>query len=331
MFFWLSLDKNEEMSQIIAASTYLSREERKMLIEKSNWLAWRDIGFHYAWIVFAFGLVYVFPNPLTVVVSLFILGGKQLACAILMHDTSHFAVFKDKRTNDIVGQWLGAYPIFNNMLAYRPYHFRHHVSNGLEEDPDLLLTRGYPTSLRSMVRKFGRDLSGLTGIKAFFGLMMMSMGYLEYNLGGKVARVSQVERSWGDFWKVFRANLLGPFVAQLVIFGILSLASPWLYLLWFGAYLTTFQFSLRIRSMAEHSVVESREDPYLNTRTTKANWLARLLFAPYYVNYHCEHHMMMAVPPYRLPAMHKLLVERGFYEKGVMANGYWEIVKGAVG
>ncbi len=233
--------------------------------------------------------------------------------------------------NDWVGQWLGAFPLFNNMLAYRPYHFKHHVSNGLEEDPDLLLTRGYPASRKSMIRKFTRDLTGQTGIKAWVGLILMQLGFLEFNLGGKVIKVDQSDRSWITFWKVFYQNLSGPIMANLILFLILTmLASPWLYLLWIGAYLTTFQFSLRVRSIAEHSVVKNRKDPYLNTRTTKANWLERLLFAPYHVNYHSEHHMLMSVPPYHLPKMHRLLHQRNYYDSGVLASGYWEVINNAV-
>ncbi|MEM7511623.1 MAG: fatty acid desaturase family protein [Bacteroidota bacterium] len=317
--------------QIVSANDYLTREERKLLMQKNAFLAWRDIGIHYLWIIAAFSWAYTFPNVFSILLALFVLGGKQLACAILMHDTSHHAVFSNKKWNDVVGQWLGAYPVFNNMKAYRPYHYRHHASNGLEEDPDLLLTRGYPTSRKSMMRKFFRDLSGQTGVKALIGLVMMQLGYLEFNLGGKVVRVSQKERSWKGFWRVFKNNLLGPIVANLIIFLLLSLlASPWLYLLWIGAYLTTFQFCLRVRSMAEHSVLEDRTDPYKNTRTTKANFLEKMLFAPYNVNYHAEHHMLMGVPPYKLPAMHKLLKERDFFSKGVMAPNYMTIIRSAI-
>ena len=317
--------------QVVPANDYLTREERKSLLTKSSLHAWGSIFIHYAWIVAAFALVYALPNPITVIIALWILGGKQLACAILMHDTSHHAVFPQKRLNDWVGEWLGGYPIFNSMKAYRPYHYRHHVSNGLEEDPDLLLTRAYPASQKSLIRKFVRDLTGQTGVKALFGLILMHLGYIEFNLGGKVVRVPQEGRTFSSVWKAFRQNLLGPLVANALIFALLALlASPWLYLLWIGAYLTTFQFCLRVRSIAEHSVVKNRTDPYQNTRTTKANWLEKLLFAPYNVNYHCEHHMLMAVPPYNLHKMHRLLRERKFYEKGLIADGYWTVIKGAV-
>lgn len=318
------------MSQIIPASHYFSLEEKKALLQKNDFLAWKGLVIHYSWIVVAFALPFFFPNVFTILISLIFLGGQQLACSVLMHDTGHHAVFSNKKLNDFVGEWLGAFPIFNNMLAYRKYHFKHHITNGLDEDPDILLTRGYPTSRRSMLRKFTRDLTGQTGVKALIGMIMMQLGYLEYNLGGKVVKVSQKGRTWRTFFKVFQKTLLGPIVANILLFSILSfMASPWLYLLWIGAYLTTFQLFIRIRSMAEHSVLEDLKDPYLNTRTTKANWLERMLVAPYHVNYHCEHHMLMAVPPYHLPKMHQILVERDFYKKAVMEESYLNVIKKA--
>jgi len=42
-------------------------------------------------------------------------------------------------------------------------------------------------------------------------------------------------------------------------------------------------------------------------RTTLAGPIARILVAPYWVNYHLEHHMVMHVPCWRLPKMHDLL------------------------
>lgn len=314
--------------QIVSAKAYLTKEERQLLHKKNDLLAAWEILIHWLTIAAAFALVYIWPNIFTILVSLFLLGGKQLACAILMHDAGHFAIFKSRRLNDWVGKWLGAYPIFNDMTRYRSYHFEHHKHTGLEEDPDLLLTRGYPTSRKSMIRKFTRDLTGQTGIKAWLGLMMIHLGYLKYNLGGKVVKIDQGSRSWKEFLHVFVKKLGGPILANLFMLGILSLlASPFLYLLWIVAYLTTFQFCLRVRSIAEHSVLEDSTNPLKNTRTTYANWFERILFAPYHVNYHAEHHMLMTVPSYNLPKMHKLLKARKFYEEGVLAKNYWEIIK----
>ena len=315
--------------QKVSISEYLSREERKELMEKNNWLAISGIVLHWLYIIAAFMLVYFWTNPLTIFISLFILGGQQLACAILMHDAAHQAVFKNVKLNNFVGRWFGAYPVFQNIEIYRPYHLKHHVNTGLEDDPDLLLTRGYPTSRKSMFRKITRDLTGQTGIKFLIGLVLIYLEYYSlYSQGGKLEPVSQKNRSWKAFFKVFSKNMGGPLLANFILFALLTIfLSPWLYLLWVVAFFTTFQFSLRVRSIAEHSMLQVQDDPFLNTRTTYANWFERILFAPYYVNYHAEHHALMSVPPYNFPKMHRLLKSRGFYEIAPLEKGYWKILK----
>jgi len=312
----------------LSANPYLSLEERKALLQKNDFRAALGILKHWSLIIGAFALVYFYPNVWTILLSLLILGGQQLACAILMHDASHKSVFSNKNLNDFIGNWLGGYPILQHVQEYRPYHWKHHVSTGTAEDPDLLLTRGYPTSKKSMLRKFFRDLSGQTALKSYVGLFAMHLGYMEYNLGGKAVWVSQKDRSWGEFFQRALQKLSGPLGFQAILFGICWLIGmPLLYVLWVGALFTTFQFSLRVRSMAEHSMMEDQEDPIRNTRTTYANFFEKLLFAPYHVNYHVEHHMLMTVPYYNLPKMHKMIKERGFYEQGVLEKNYWKVLQ----
>ena len=312
---------------MLNAADYFSMEERRELLKKNNWKASFEIIHTWSWIVAVFVVVGYFPNVLTIVIGLFILGGKQLACAIIMHDASHSSMFTNRKVNDFVGKWLGAFPIWNNMLRYRPYHIKHHVSTGTIEDPDIGFTLGYPTTERSMTRKVLRDLFGLTGLKTqLVGNIATHLGLIEYNLGG--AKVQRIEPKNRSVLKSAIQNLTGPILANFLLFILLWLfGNAWLYLLWLGALLTTFNFSLRIRSIAEHALVENAEDPIRNTRTTYANWLERMLFAPHHVNYHLEHHMLMSVPSYHLPQMHRKLKERGFYEKGLLEHGYWNIIK----
>lgn len=312
------------MNQIPSATPYITMDERKMLIKHNDGKALLELLAVLLVILGVFYIIYLKPTWYVIIPALFLLGGKQLALAVLMHDCAHFSVFSNKRINDFVGTWLGGYTLFNRMHSYRHYHQQHHVTTGTVEDPDLLLTRGYPTSRRSMIRKFSRDLLGVTGVKSFSALVMMSLGYLKYTQAGVIDRTTKEERTIN--WM----GIIGPIISNLVLCFILGiLFDPRIYLFWLLAYFTTFQFCVRVRAMAEHSMVDDPMDPIRNTRTTKANFLERQLFAPYNVNYHLEHHMLMTVPSYNLPKMHKLLVERGFYEKGLMANGYWEIIKQA--
>jgi fatty acid desaturase len=310
---------------------YLSNNEIKMLMQKSNWKATLEIITTWGWIAFAFALAGFFPNPVTIIISLFILGGKQLACAIILHDCSHDSMFTNSKVNTTVGNWFGAYPILHDVKKYKPYHVQHHINTGLNEDPDLSLTKGYPTTALSMARKFVRDLFGVSGTKANFGVVMMQMGFLKYALNGSAEWLSRQGKNIFYYIKTSAVNLAGPLTANLVMLLILyACGKPWLYLLWIGALFTTFNFSLRVRSMAEHSMVEDRTNPHKNTRTTYANFIERILFAPHHVNYHAEHHLCMGAPSYNLPAMHRLLLQRGYFNEGALEPNYLAIIKKAI-
>jgi fatty acid desaturase len=308
--------------------TYLNKEEIKGLLKKNNWKAAWEVFDTWFWIAFAFAIAGIFPNVFTIIVALFILGGKQLACAIIMHDASHHALFQTRKQNEVIGSWFGAYPIFHDLIRYRPYHLKHHVTTGTTADPDLPLTKGYPTNKAGLTRKFSRDLTGLTGVKANIGLTAMHMGFLQYHLGGMIIKIDQKGRKVTDFFTTTFKNMWGAVTVNAIMLGILWLCgAPWLYLLWVGAYFTTYNFSLRVRSIAEHSIVVNSLDNHANSRTTYANFLERMLFAPHYVNYHAEHHLLMTVPPYNLRRMHSMIKERGFFEKGLLEPNYIRIVK----
>ena len=88
---------------------------------------------------------------------------------------------------------------------------------------------------------------------------------------------------------------------EAVLFAIFAAAGAWhLYLLlWLTPLVTWAQLVGRLREVAEHGAV-TNDDPLRTTRTTAAGWLARALVAPYWVNYHLEHHLMVFVPCWKL-------------------------------
>jgi fatty acid desaturase len=83
----------------------------------------------------------------------------------------------------------------------------------------------------------------------------------------------------------------------------------------------------RLRNIAEHACVRQGEpDPMRQARTTRANLIERALIAPYFVNYHCEHHMFMYLPCHRLPAAHRLLAAKGVLPAMEVRRGYIEVL-----
>jgi fatty acid desaturase len=292
----------------------LSRAEMDALLRVSDLRGWLSIVVDWALVFASFALVHAWPNPLTVVVALFVIGARQLGLAILMHEASHYTLLRDRTWNDRVGNWLCAYPVWGDLFPYRAYHMQHHVKTGTDQDPDLGLAAPFPITKESFRRKVWRDLSGQTGVKRARATLRRDLGRSQ----GKVGRKSGAGV----------VNLRGVAITNLVLFALVALLfHPALYLLWVGAWLTTYSLVMRVRSIAEHGMVPDRLDPVRNTRTTLAGPLERLFLAPNRVNYHLEHHLLMKVPHHQLPRLHALLQARGAIAPECVTRGYREVLR----
>ncbi len=278
-----------------------------------------------AWLVFhcwgvilgAVALFALWPNPLTFLLAVVLIGSRQLGLAILMHDAAHNALFNNRRINEFAGEWLCGRPILAELASYRHYHLTHHRYTQTEKDPDLVLSAKFPTSHASLRRKFIRDLTGQTGVRQVVGQIVMS-----FRLAGDDDAIAAATE---DAALAFKARDL--WKSLLVFLGVallMSILGQWWYGLafWLLPYLTWFQLVLRIRNIAEHGATEQSEDPLRNVRTTRAGPIARALLAPYWVNYHLEHHMIMHVPCWRLPDLHRALCDAGIGDRMRISPNY---------
>jgi fatty acid desaturase len=282
-----------------------TRPEIQQLLRISDLRGWGSVAIDWALVAACFALVARWPNPLTVVVALLGIGGRQLGLAVLMHEASHRTLLRSRSWTDRVGSWLCAYPVWSDLHAYRAYHLQHHAKVWTAEDPDLGLVLPFPITRASLRRKVWRDLSGQTGRK--FARAAWKRSLARWRAGDPAGR---------------RA-FLGFAATNAALLAILAaLGHPALYLLWAGAWLTTNTLVTRIRSIAEHAMVPDPGDPLRNTRTTLASWWERILLAPNRVNFHLEHHLLMTVPHYRLPRMHRMLDERGLLDDALVTRGY---------
>ncbi len=298
---------------------YLSRGEIVHFTDKSDFLGWRLLIYNWLAIIAIFALVATYTNPLTIIIALPLLGGRQLGLAVLMHDCGHRSLFRTASLNDVLGQWLCALPIMNNLPSYARGHLKHHKTAGTTEDPDLPNYQAYPISRESFRRKITRDLTGQTGYKLlsyiFFGSSRGSSGVMsKEKRGGSQVLVQQM-------------------TAQLAMLAILAmLGVAWLYLLWVAAYMTTFMLFIRLRQVAEHAAVPDLFDldPRMNTRTVIPRWWERALLAPNMVNYHMEHHFMASVPCYRLKELHWNLSDKKALDNMPRFVGYSAVFRHAV-
>lgn len=306
-------------------SEFFSKEEIAELTTRSDWRGACAIAFSWAVVAGAFALMAFWPNPLSLVLALIMLASRQLAFAILQHEGAHGTLFKTRWFNEVFTDWTCARPIWQNLPKYRAHHLVHHTKTGTELDPDLSLHAGFPTTRRSLARKFLRDVSGLTGLKLLYGQWLMDAGIIKWTVANDIQRLPQQGRTQLDVWRSALANMTPMLITNGLLLGVLAATgNPWLYALWVLAYLTPLPLFVRIRSIAEHGCMEHSPDMFKNTRTTRAGLLARLTVAPARVNYHMEHHLMASVPFYRLPRMHALLRARNAVP---VAPGYAEVLR----
>jgi fatty acid desaturase len=271
----------------------------------------------HAWglIFTAIAMVAIWPNPFTYLLAVAIIGSRQLGLAILMHDGAHGALANGARLNMEISQWLCAYPIFAETQAYRRYHLQHHARTQQVDDPDLVLSAPFPITTASYRRKFWRDISGQTGFAQRRAQVLNACGDPTWPLARRAAH----------FWEK-----LGPqCVTNTVLFGALAAAGVWWAypLLWLVPLLSWMMVISRIRNIAEHAVVPDSDDPLRNTRTTRAGFLERLFVAPYWVNYHLEHHLLFYVPCYNLPRVHEILMRGGHAARMEVQPSYAAVMR----
>ena len=153
----------------------------------------------------------------------------------------------------------------------------------------------------------------------------MDFEVLGYTVAGDAKRLPRNGRRTVDYLCAGFKNIGGFVLTNALLAAVLAATGHlWVYWAWVAATLTTFNLFVRIRSLAEHACTELSADPFRNTRTTRAGLFARLTVAPMRVNYHLEHHLLVAVPYYRLPKLHRLLRNRGAVPP---APTYWSVLK----
>ncbi len=282
---------------------------------------WRGIWLvAHCWLAIA-GIIAVatyWGNPLGWLIAVILIGGRQLGLAILMHDGAHGLLHPNRATNNFLGQWLTGAAVGTDLQAYRQYHLTHHRYTQQAEDPDLALSKPFPTTRHSMMRKLLRDLSGQVFFKQRAAQAAMAMR--SFGPGAKEQNIFI-----GKAFVRFAGLQIAFLMASVLLYG----WTP--FLLWFVSLATTFQLFLRIRNIAEHACTTTgSNDPFTHARTTRANWLERMTAAPYWVNYHSEHHLFMGVPCYHLPRAHALLRSGGYHDRMTIAPGYLSVLRRVV-
>ncbi|MFN3258040.1 MAG: fatty acid desaturase [Ilumatobacter sp.] len=228
----------------------------------------------------------------------FVLMARGHVCLnILAHEAAHRLLFSKRWANDHVGRWVLGYPTLQPTLAYRRAHFAHHRDEMGPDEPDMNLYSGYPIPADSWHRKLRRDLTGVTGYKRM------------KQLGGAL-------RNGGtEAWQV-----VGVQIAMLALS--IAFARPLAYVVWIVSWLTIWQFTNRLRAIAEHGGMIRSRDRRQTTHVVRQTWLARYWIVPYHTGWHLAHHVDMGVTWRNLPRLHEALVADGWITPEITYPSY---------
>jgi fatty acid desaturase len=299
---------------MLRAADHLTRDEIARLKAKSDLMGAWCIAHAWILILCSMAVFAAWPNPLTFAAAVMVTGTRQLGLVILMHDAAHGLLFRNPKVNDWAANWLCAFPAFADLRPYRPYHFTHHKRTQQADDPDLSLSAPFPITRESFRRKLLRDITGQTAFDQRSRQLIAAFGQAGMPWRARLAQ------AWTKMGGMFLTN-------ALLFAGLAAIGYWWLYpALWLVPLATWYQLVTRVRNIAEHAMVPDNDDPLRNARTTLAGPVARLLLAPYWVNYHVEHHALIFVPCYNLPAAHALLNAKGLGPRMEVRRGYREVI-----
>ncbi|MBX9791510.1 MAG: fatty acid desaturase family protein [Pirellulales bacterium] len=313
-----------DLPEFVVATTRYPRAaimpEVRRLSKVSNWRSAATIAWQWV-LIFAAGTLAVQTGHWAAYLLAFlVIGSRQQALGILVHDATHYSLFTNRTVNDIAGDLFVGFPVNISTTLYRSTHFPHHRLTNTPDDPDyeyqvtdpdwqwpktrweavkVLLKSMFVINIRSAVKVANRWAPGMN---------LFTPITPAYPLRARV---------------LFVAVTIGIY-AVLIYTGLIWQAL----LLWMVPALTVVNLTNRMRAMAEHVVVPGTHE--LNTtRTVIPNLLERWFICPLGINYHIEHHVFPSVPFYNVPKLHKLLMQDPWYRASAHLNrGYFNLRHG---
>lgn len=257
-----------------------------------------DIAVCYAVIVLAFALLARWPTWWSALLAFVLIGNRQYALSVLTHEGDHRTLLARRGANDLLARVALCAPVGVDFDGERANHNAHHHHLAGERDPDRYL---YAVGDKSTRTDFALFLTGLTMFpralrKALHGTPRAAPTPLPVAL------------------RSFLRRRGGTLAAQGLIFTLIAWRFPaWYYLVfWVGPIYPLVFVPHKVRMFCEHAQPVTPDAAVDAKRliTYTPGWFERLLFAPYNLHLHAEHHLWPFVPYYNLPRLRVVLAPR---------------------
>ena len=267
------------------------------LLKLQGWRPALDVAVDLTAIVAA--LLLALQEPWAAPIALLVVGNRQRALGTILHDAAHRNLTRNRLLNDLATRALIAPLLFVSLSHYRELHFRHHLDLGAQgADPDLI-----PIPAQKARSWVAAVAANTLSLRAILG---STFGHL-VDPGAPAAGRLYIVGWWA------------------VLFGVLLLAAGTelaaaMLALWLTARATAFHAITTFREMCDHHGL-SPGGVFSFTRDIKAAGLWSVLFHPRNNAYHLTHHLLPAIPYYRLPEAQRVFSTLPEYQQRARVCG----------
>lgn len=222
--------------------------------------------------------------------AVLVIANRQRALGNILHDAGHRNLHRSRRVNDTLAAALVAPLVFADLDAYRDSHFRHHLRLGSDADPDKL-ARPMPGSWVEHYR------THLLSAPSWWGSVVGHLASSSVSGWRKLYIVTWWALACWAIWALAGARCLGTFLA-----------------LWMLARATAFHAITTFREMCDHyGLKEGGVISFTRDIVAKSAW--RHLVHPRNNGYHLTHHLLPAIPYYKLPQAQRLFATTPAYRE----------------
>ncbi|WP_158996989.1 fatty acid desaturase [Pigmentibacter ruber] len=246
------------------------------------------------WYLVAYKSYYFFP------LAIFIIGIQQRTLRNILHDASHYSLFKNAFINDLAANIFAGYSFFEKISYFRKSHLEHHKFLGIKDkDPDFVSIEDLdPSNQKNSFCIF------LTAIKSN---RWITSSYL-----GNLLIFKFKEYIETLVWWIFFT------IVMLLCF---SLKNFLIFLsLWFAAKFTVYHFLKVFMEISDHAglplngiIIGTRNHP---------NKMTKFVFFPFGDNFHLTHHLFPKIQTFKLEKMHKILYNWDQYRTACNPENY---------
>jgi fatty acid desaturase len=262
----------------------ISKDKRLEIRELHKLNYWYNLKIPFFYLLWAVSALLLFNTDsiLFHIPAWFLMTCSMVGLSILMHESNHNLLFKNRYLNHYMG-FICGFPSLVSVSAYRTLHLTHHANTSTHHDPDSM-EHNTPKSLPVVV---------------FFYIFLILGAYI-YLIHLVITSIRLADAE-------IRRNILFEYTLIIAIFTTLFLVLPfhimlniWLIPLLIAAQLTN------VRGLAEHGLTSSG-NVFTDTRTVTSNRFVSFMMNN--LNYHLDHHLFPGVPWYNLPRLHYMLSE----------------------